>query len=78
MQVLFKLPIGGSGGPGEMKASHIRVELLLWCVMHGFTYQDLQLERVLGKGMLVTFKQEDLFTLSRLTWQGTDYDRFAK
>lgn len=78
MQVMFRLPVGGSGIPAGMKASHIRGEVLLWCVMHRYMYQDIELERIFGAGLLLTFKKQDMFNVFRLTWSGTDYERYRE
>tara|TARA_R110001592_G_scaffold158352_4_gene389483 strand:- start:60 stop:287 length:228 start_codon:yes stop_codon:yes gene_type:complete len=75
MQVRFKLPRGGSGIPASMKANHIRGEILLWCAMHGMLFQNIDINRVKGKGLVTRFKDEDDYLLFRITWNGTDYVR---
>ena len=76
MQVRFKLPAGGSGIPANMKSNHIQGELLLWCARYNYLYQDINVSRVRGKGLVFRFKHEDIYNTFRLTWDGEEYDRY--
>jgi hypothetical protein len=75
MQVRFRLPAGGSGIPANMKSNHIQGELVLWCARYYYLFQDIQIERVRGKGLVATFKNKDIFNTFRLTWDGMEYER---
>jgi hypothetical protein len=78
MQVKFKLPAGGSGIPASMKCNHIRGEVLLWCARYFYLFQEIELDRVKGKGLVATFKNEDMYNTFRLTWDGVEYERLTK
>jgi len=75
MQVRFKLPSGGSGIPANMKSNFVQSELVLWCASYGYIYQDLNIVRRPGKGLVVDFKNDDMYNTFRLTWEGVDYER---
>jgi len=76
MEVRFKLPAGGSGIPANMKCSHIQGELVLWCARYHYLYQDVDVFRRPGKGLVLKFKNEDIYNTFRLTWDGSEYDRY--
>ncbi len=69
--VSFPLPSGGSGIPANMKANEISVALLMWAAMYGVTYQDLNVKRIIRKGVCMEI-DEDLFAQFKLTWHRTD------
>ena len=76
MQVRFKLPAGGSGIPANMKSNYIQGELVLWCARYNYLYQDVNVSRVRGKGLVFRFKHEDIYNTFRLTWDSEEYDRY--
>ena len=69
--ISFPLPSGGSGIPANMKANEISVALLMWAAMYGVTYQDLNVKRIIRKGVCMEI-DEDLFAQFKLTWHRTD------
>ena len=65
--VSFPLPSGGSGIPANMKANEISVAIMMWAAMYGVTYQDLNVKRIIRKGVCMEI-DEDLFAQFKLTW----------